>query len=89
MEQGLSESLCAGETHHVLVVIALLGRDPRVRVAVPDSEPHGAAKGARGWGDRAGEPVSEGPHRHVVSIGNLGSTACPWLCVLNYQVKHM
>ena len=59
VEQGLSESLCAGETHHVLVVIALLGRDPRVRVAVPDSEPHGAAKGARGWGDRAGEPVSE------------------------------
>lgn len=36
----------SGETHHVLIIVPLLRGDPSVRVAVPDSELHGAAKGA-------------------------------------------
>lgn len=47
--RGQSESLCAGETHHILVIIPLLSGNPSVRVAVPDSELHGAAKGACSW----------------------------------------
>lgn len=39
----------SGETHHVLIIIPLLSGDPSVRVAVPDSELHGAAKGACNW----------------------------------------
>lgn len=42
-------------THHVLVVIALLSWSPGVRVAVPHSKLHGAAKGACSWRrERAG-----------------------------------
>lgn len=81
--QGVKVSLSGGETHHVLIIIPLLSWNPRVRVAVPDSEFHGAAEGTCSWRRESRRACVNGQRKRTVSISNLGSTICPWLCVLN------
>lgn len=57
-----------GGTHHILVIILLLSWNPSVRVAVPDSKLHGAAKSASNWQGKSRQVSVSGQCKHKASI---------------------
>jgi len=59
---------CAGDTHHILILIALLSWNSRVRVTVPDSKLQGAAKGAGNWRRKSRQTSVSGQLKHKVSL---------------------
>lgn len=64
----VSRCLWAGDTHHVLIVIPLLSWNPSVRVTVPDSKLHGAAKRAGNWRRKSRQASVSGQRKHKVPL---------------------
>lgn len=72
MVQGCPD-VSAGDTYHILIVIPLLSWNPSVRVTVPDSKLHGAAKGASNWRRKSRQASVSGQHKHKVPLVTEGA----------------